>query len=66
MNWPLRKALMGLTAVSIVAAIGIIAFVIHFRELKVRKFAVCWRVVSLVLTLWVFTKSAHALTRAQR
>ena len=37
---------MGLTAVSIVGAIGIMAFVIHFRELKVRKFAVCWRVVS--------------------
>lgn len=46
MDWPLRKALMGLTAVSIVGAIGIMAFVIHFRELKVRKFAVCWRVVS--------------------
>ena len=44
MNWPLRKALMGLTAVSIIADIGIMAFVIHFRELKVRK--VCWRVMN--------------------
>lgn len=39
MDWPLRRALMGLTAVSIVAAIGIMAFVIHFRELKVVKTA---------------------------
>ena len=36
LNWPVRKALMGLTAVSIIAAIGIMAFVVHFREFKVR------------------------------
>ena len=36
LNWPLRKALMGLTVVTIVAAIGIINFIVYFRDLKVR------------------------------
>ncbi|XP_068737850.1 probable G-protein coupled receptor CG31760 [Montipora capricornis] len=39
LNWPLRKALMGLSAFSILAAFGIMVFVIFFRELKVVKIA---------------------------
>lgn len=35
LNWPLRRALMGLTVVTILAAIGISAFILYFRELKV-------------------------------
>ena len=35
LNWPLRKALMGLTVVTIIAAIGIIGFIVYFRDLKV-------------------------------
>ena len=37
LNWPLRKALMGLTVVTIIAAIAMIVFIIYFRELKVRE-----------------------------
>ena len=39
LNWPLRKALTGLTVVTIVAAIAVIVFIIYFRDLKVREFA---------------------------
>ncbi|CAH3141563.1 unnamed protein product [Pocillopora meandrina] len=39
LNWPLRRALMGLTVVTILAAIGISAFILYFRELKVVKTA---------------------------
>lgn len=39
LNWPLRRALMGLTVVSILFAIGISAFILYFRELKVVKTA---------------------------
>ena len=39
LNWPLRKALMGLTVVTIVAAIAIIVFIVYFRDLKVRELA---------------------------
>ena len=37
LSWPLRKALMGLTVVTILAAVGIMGFIIYFRELKVRE-----------------------------
>jgi len=39
LSWPLRKALMGLTVVTIIFAIGIMVFIIYFRELKVVKTA---------------------------
>lgn len=37
LSWALRRALMGLTVVTIIAAFGIMAFVVYFRELKVSK-----------------------------
>lgn len=39
LSWALRRALMGLTVVTIIAAFGIMAFVVYFRELKVVKTA---------------------------